>query len=241
MKKLVRFVILFVFTYLIVSACHGQPGKRPDRSKAIPKVSVLPSQINFTQAWVWEYEDAHGNKGEMTIYHEPKLNCWLFTREAYGNTDDMCDWVLAMPDGEYYFAYQDGEEYGKARLLRQKVNFVRHKEIPVNWGAAIDSTSRRFGDTRLGFPLIKGHLYLLRFEQTQEQCEYYIGLTNTDMTPVYYVNRLDADAKLPVDFPIDLPPGYIALSEKSKYMSLNFKYISHAQYHINLLGYEIRN
>lgn len=63
--------------------------------------------LNFTEAWVWEYIDSTSIKQEMVLYREPKTGSWLFTSEAFGSTCEMCNWLLFMPNGNCYISYFD--------------------------------------------------------------------------------------------------------------------------------------
>lgn len=224
-----RAVFLFALLFLPTLACNGQ--KAPAR------------KYLFSEVWVWEYTGADGTKGEMAIYREPKLNYWLLTAEAYGNTDDMCDWILLQPNGTCYLAYKDAELDGGGTLLKMKQAVPKVQSMPAYWKAT--GKSQYFGDKNSGFPLIKGKEYRVAYAKTSEKSTFYIAGTRADFGPLNIFNDLDTDARLPVRFPKDIPAHTITLSEEtiaSNYrVSYRFKYISHTEYHINLSEYELRN
>lgn len=199
------------------------------------------TQYNFTEIWVWEYKGKDGKKGEMAIYREPKLNYWLLTAEAYGNTDDMCDWILIKPDGTYYFAYKDAELGGGRTLLKMKQELPKVKSIPAYWKTS--AKQKNFGNVSMGFPVFKGKEYKVSYLKTRDYSTFYLAATKANFTPLSIFNKLDTDARLPIRFPKDIPGNYIVLSENAEFpngsVQYSFKYISHTEYHIDLSEYEL--
>lgn len=199
------------------------------------RVGFNKAKINFTEVWVWEYTDINGNKTEMAIYREPKLNYWLLTSETYGSTDEMCDWIILKPDGICYFAYKNAELDAGKTLLKMKMDVPKIKTMPLYWR----KTGKRkfFGDKSLGFPRFNGIEYTVSYLKTKEKSSFYLANTNADFMPLSYFNDLETDAKMPISFPKDIPSNKVVLSEKAfglKYsVGYSFKYISHTEYHIN--------
>lgn len=202
--------------------CHAQ--SRPKKTES----------LNFTEVWVWEYRDTDGKSREMAIYHHPKKNYWLFTPEAYGETDEMSEWIMAGPDGKYIQRYRD--EHGQEKTLHHTLPFYPPGLLPAHYRGT--GASGVFGDKSYGFPLWKGKAYEVNFEKTTDQVRYYLTSIKKTMTPVYYFNRLNIDAKLPVLFPTDLPGNQLVLEEEArageKNIRYRFKFISHTEYHIRL-------
>lgn len=230
-----RTVALFILLCFTSPACEGQPKKKKSKKPVVAETQ-LTGMIKFTQAWVWEYTDAGNGKKEMVIYHEPGLSYWLFTQEAYGDTDGMSYWILGKPDGEYLMAYQDAELNSSMKTEQFKIDFATNKSIPSYWKKGLNQ--KKFGDASLGFPLLTGYEYKLKYGKTNEESVAYIGKVKADMNPVYYFNRLNIDARLPIRFPTDLPAGCIILSEESKnskpFTAYRLKYVSHTEYIIDL-------
>ena len=198
---------------------------------------------NFTEAWVWEYNNASGNTSEIVLYREPKSNYWLLTPEAYGNTDEMCDWILVQPDGTCYFAYKDAELGSGGTLLKMKLHPQKGNTIPTYWKAT--NQYKKFGNTAMGFPVFNGKEYKVSYLKTNEQSVFYLATTKANFAALSLFNELDIDAKLPVRFPKDIPGNYVPLSENSSgagyKVQYNFKYVSHTEYHINTGQYKLRN
>lgn len=200
------------------------------------------TKYNFTEVWVWEYKGKDGKMGEMALYREPKLNYWLLTAEAYGNTDDMCDWILVQPEGTCYFAYKDAEIGSGGSLLKVKLDLQQVKTLPTYWKAG--SRYQKFGNAAMGFSMFNGREYQCAYTKTQEQTTFYLARTAAAFAPLAVFNELDVDAKLPIRFPKDIPGNYVVLSEDSNgagySVQYRFKYRSHTEYHIDLASYKLQ-
>jgi hypothetical protein len=196
------------------------------------KKTEAPKSMRFTEAWVWEYSDEHGEQGQLTMYYSPEKNFWLFTPEAYGVSGEMIEWVLGKPNGTYVFKLTD--EFGKASYESHKIEFNPVKGIPEY--LIPTGKTESFGDREFGFPLLEGKEYRVVYEKTTDQATNYLGIVKANMLPVYYFNRLISDAKLPVQFFSDVPSNTLILSEKYVYSqgtkSYRFKFISHTYYEI---------
>ena len=200
------------------------------------------TKYNFTEVWVWEYENKDGKTAEMAIYREPKLNYWLLTAEAYGNTDGMCDWILVKPEGSCYFAYKDAEIGSGGSLLKVELDLQQVKTIPAYWKAG--SRYQKFGNAALGSPTFNGREYGCTYTKTQERSTFYLARTAAAFAPLAVFNELDVDAKLPIRFPTDIPGNYVVLSEHTSgagySVRYRFKYRSHTEYRIDLGQYKLQ-
>lgn len=232
---------LFALGFLILLPATLKAQKRHVvKMQNTHKIAIPPKNIQFTEAWVWEYKTYEGEKGEMVIYRDPKTGYWLLTEEAFGNTDGMCDWILAMPDGKYFFAYKSAEIGAKNSLLKEQYKFPVHKKMPDYFKAT--GKKKSFGDAKMGFPLFNASAYNITYLKTSDKTTLYVANTTANLAPLYYFNDLIADAKLPIRFPQDLPGNKIAVAESTNIngtiVSYTFKYISPTDYHISLSDYE---
>ncbi|HRP90361.1 MAG TPA: hypothetical protein PKX92_09985 [Edaphocola sp.] len=197
-------------------------------------------KLNFSEVWVWEYTDSKGTKAEMVVYREPKLNYWLLTGEAYGQTDEMSLWFVLKPNGEVLQAYQDEESNSSKKMMKHRLYPDKKTVLPSNWKTT--GNTKKFGDVSLGFPKFTGKEYKVSYGKTNEQSMFYLAATKADFSSLALFNDLDIDAKLPIRFPKDIPGNYIVLSEITKIqhnvISYSFKYISYSEFHINLLDYD---
>lgn len=203
------------------------------------------SQYNFSEMWIWEYTDANGEKGQMAIYREPKLNYWLLTPNDAGfrEKDEMTLWFMLEPNGEVLQAYQDGEMNSSKKLIKHHLQPHKKNKLPDYWKAT--GKSKYFGDTFSGFPKIKGLEYKASYEKTNDKSTLNLATTKADLSMLSLFNDLNIDAKLPVRFPKDIPGNFIALSENTVFpggaVQYSFKYISQTEYYINLSDYEVKH
>jgi hypothetical protein len=232
---------LYVIFLLMVTSCGLSQTNSP--KGLLNKTSSNSSkELKFMQAWIWEYENTaleegeFGRKGEFWAYYHEELNYWLLTAESYGITGEMFNWILAKPDGTYIIDFTD--EFGKNSRLEHKLDFDIPNEIPIHYKSTGNSKFFNEDDT-IGFPKAKGFEYDTKYEMTSDQTKTFIGaFENVNFTPLFWFNRLDSDAKLPVHFPLDLPSKYGVFEEITK-MSVGkyhlvLKNISNTEYYINL-------
>lgn len=203
------------------------------------------TQYNFSEMWIWECIDANGNKAQMAIYREPKLNYWLLTPDDAGfrETDEMTLWFMLKPNGEVLQSYQDGEKNQRKKLIKHQLYPDKKAILPDYWKAT--GKSRYFGDTFSGFPKIKGLEYKVSYTKTNDKSTLYLATTKADLSMLSLFNDLNIDAKLPIRFPKDIPGNFIALSENTVFpggaVQYAFKYISQTEYHLNLSEFEVKN
>lgn len=199
-----------------------------------------PKTIQFTQAWVWEYENntiaqnEPGHKGEIVVYFEPKQNYWLFTAEAYGTSGEMYDWIIGKPDGTYLLSSTD--EFGKKAITKQQLPFPANKILPQHYKPL--GKKKVFNHNKLGFPKIEGTEFKVDYTKTNDRTSVFVSDFKADFFPVYFFNHLNIEAKLPFSFPTDFPKNKLLLQEVSivnkEKLQLTLKEISHTEYYIEL-------
>lgn len=173
-------------------------------------------EIHFTELWIWEYLNEAGEWEELWIYREPKKNFWLFERSSsFGMTNEMCEWVLAKPNGDYWFSYQEPEMNTPNTFQKKQLEFEKTETFSELW----KSTGRKkdFGNPVHGWPKFKGEEYEVSYKGQRNPSTFYLAKENIDLTPVYYFNLLEGDIQLPIMFPTDIPSGFIILSEETDF------------------------
>lgn len=233
-------LLITLSLFLILPNFNYAQSKQIKSKKTVYPAAKAQKQYQFSEAWVWNYQNFEGEKGEMVIYRDPKSGCWLLTQEAFGNTDGMCDWILAKPNGEYFFAYKNAEFGSKNSLLKQKIQFPTNLSLPDY--LKLTGQKKDFGIESYGYPKFNGTAYNVKYEKTNDKSILFIGNTTANLAPLYHFNSLIADAKLPVFFPTDLPTGKVALADNTitsgRTVFYTFQYISHTDYHIDFADYE---
>lgn len=199
----------------------------------------------FHHSWHWQYESTWipdgetGRHGEFTVYHDDSTGAWLFTAEAYGVTDEMADWILALPTGEYITAYRD--ETGNQDLFRDTLDFPEPGEALAEWLKPAGE-AQVFGANPYGWRTLQATAYHVDYLKTEERTTVWLADSTVDMRPLIHFNRRIADAKLPVQFMPDLPVGKIEVAagtESGKHrVHHRLTVLSDNHYEINLANYE---
>ena len=239
---------------LLALACSLPGPQQQPAARAFSALTVVsteavspPAQGRYTfyYSWHWNYENTwvpegeYGSTGQLTVYHDDSTEAWLFTAEAYGGTDEMADWVLALPSGEFITGYRD--ETGKRTLLRDTLNLPEFDEAFAEW---LQPTGEKhiFGENTYGWPALQARAYKIDYQQTGERSTIWLADTAVDMRPLVYFNRRIADAKIPVYFMPDLPVGKIEVAADTKGGTHRVWHrltaISDNYYELNLEDYE---
>ncbi|GGG96875.1 hypothetical protein GCM10007415_35160 [Parapedobacter pyrenivorans] len=208
-------------------------------------VPSVYDRYTFYHSWHWEYENTwipegeQGRSGVMTVYHNDRTGAWLFTSEAYGVTDEMADWILALPTGEYITAYSDAE--GHRGLLRDTLEFPVSDDALAGW-LQPSGDDQVFGANNYGWPTLQGVAYEVDYQKTEEHSTVWVADTAVDMRALVHFNRRVADAKLPVHFMPDLPAGKIEVAADTESAIRRVRHrltaISDNYYEINLNDYD---
>src|SRR5690625_6566531 len=99
----------------------------------------------------------------MWLCREPVLNYWLFERQtSFGMSSEMCEWVLAKPNGEYILSYQPAEMNTPNSLEIQKLEFYDESGFPEFWEPT--GEVKTFGDTIHGWDSYEGEKYEVHFK-----------------------------------------------------------------------------
>ena len=215
------------------------------RSLADERTPVRDRYV-FRHSWHWTYyntwipEGEFGHKGEVTVYHDDNSGALLLTPEAYGISDEMSVWILALPTGEYITAYHDAE--GRKGLLRDTVQLPGPDETFTSQFRPAGN-ERMFGENRYGWPTLRGYAYRGGYEKTSEQTEVWLADTAVNLSLLAGFNRRNADARLPLHFMEGIPEGRVevashTVSGSGHRSGHELTAISDNYYEINLKDYE---
>lgn len=226
MKKTLFTLIFSLLYVLVLNQSHAQA--RPS------------GKLNFSEVWVWEYVNAENETKSFAIYREPKLGYWLLTKEdAFPNSDEMTLWFIIMPEGEVLQAFKDAEMDAKPQMINYTIKNSTPKALPSRW--VNTGKTQEFGDASFGFDKIKGQEYTYNSADKSSQASYYVAKSTQKWDWLTYFNLQDFDAKLPINFPTDLPAFYLPLSGELKEADTNtsfkFQSISNTEYYIHFKDY----
>lgn len=201
-----------------------------------------PNVIIFPIAFIWEYttewleEDEYGREGELWAYYHPDLKYWLFTRDTYGVSAEMFDWMLVKPDGTALLRSSD--EFGKSETEEIKLDFNQDKSIFEVYKP--NSKTKTYNQNDLGFPPIEGKGYSVTYEKTNDKSEYFMAETDIDFAPLHNFRLLNdhTEAYIHVPFSSEIPDNYLLLESQldTPYgrLASKLKSISQTYYEINL-------
>lgn len=201
--------------------------------------NLKTQEVHFTELWIWEYLSEEEKWKELWVYHHPELNYWLFDRSSsYGISSEMCKWILAKPNGEYWLNCQAAEMNTADSFLVEKVDFEDPDDLTELWKAM--DQYQNFGDPEISRETFKGERYEVDFKAQAEVSEFYLFSSDIDFRPIYYFNQMQGDAQLPIFFPTDIPKNLLVLSEKTDFphqdlkIEYRFKEVAPDSYYISL-------
>ncbi len=244
--KIIVFSILFIVS--CASNIFGQLDNQYRNKNWNPKAGkyYFSTQLTYTYHNDFE-EDPDKRSGDMSIYLDEKTGTFLFTRESYGITGEMVDFVIADQAGNYTFGYTD--EHGKK--LRETIQANRF----IAEESTVDSVfqqfftktgnTKSFGVNTYGWPIKNGEEYRLTFEKTNDTSYVYIAKNIFSFLPVYQFNSLESETKLPfnMDYSNTLPKKYNVLGQRYHHGSneVSFELISNSptEYFIDLKDYKV--
>lgn len=201
----------------------------------------LKDHYNFTELWIWEYVDYYGEKGDVWVYRDPESGYWLFTQDAYGNTDGMSDWIMGLTNGTYFLGYVNPEMGSKKQILELKTSYEIDDELLKLWKKT--NITAPFGQSAHSMRKFTGTAYEVTYPKLSDRSRIYVAETEVDFRPIYYFNNLDSDARLPIHFPSVLSKNQFALADSSvmgdgTMVTYTFKEVSPNQYHVQLNEYD---
>lgn len=212
------------------------------------------TKYKFSQAWVWQYQNdwispgEAGHQGEITVYYDSLSRAWLFDPEAFGDTGQGFDFVLAEYSGQFVFCFKN--EKGKKRKAVRTVPEIVSSRIDNPLVTEEFEThnkktgkSKVFGRNIYGWPIFNADEYVLQYLKTEEKSIRYVADSDVDFQSVVYFNFLEGEIKLPFHFPTDIPVGKVLIEDSTTYedgkkIILRLKEVTDTDYHIDLSKYK---
>lgn len=180
----------------------------------------------FSTALTWTFEneitdEEHLKSGEMTVYVDEKTGTFLFTKEAFGWSGEMIDYVIADQNGNFIIGHTD--EFGKKHVESKKVDSfaeigLQKKQIESDFRKYCKPTgkSKNFGKNSYGWPIIKGNEYVMTYQKTSDKTNLFLSKSKYSLLPLFLFDKLDMDARLPIamDFSMAIPTFYFPLQSE---------------------------
>jgi hypothetical protein len=204
----------------------------------------------FSTMLTWSYHNelatsAQLKKGEIVIYVDEKSGTFLFTKEAYGWSGEMIDFVIVDQKGNYIIGHTD-EFGGKHREHKKSEEFaevtIQAKQILSNFKKYCLPTgnTKYFGQNNDGWPVLNGKEYIMSHQKTEDKNTIYLYTSKYNFLPVYFFNKLQLEAQLPVtfDYHLSLPSNQMLLEDtyiwNGKKSTVSFLSASPTEYFIDL-------
>lgn len=178
----------------------------------------------FTQKWTWAYQNdliekgEWGNKGEFSVYYDEINHNWLLTKESYGDTGAMVNWVIAQPNGQFIFSYM-GEFKNDTDIIETLFESTEN-HFQIN---------ELYKDLEVQKPFdIAGKTYVAQLyeaiyeKNTKDHATVYLVETDVNFAALYCFNLVNAETKIPYQFS-RIPDRYLLLSEEATVMGENIK------------------
>lgn len=199
------------------------------------KGSILSNMsFKFTDQLIFKYKtnlSGYGNYyngegdqvGEIVIYVEPKSNTFLFSKEAYGLSGEMVDFVIADTLGNYIFGYTDefGKKYRENYFIEYvKLDAERRKLLENDFRKylRLKKETKVFGKKSFPTPTYVAQAYDMTYRTTIDTSRIFLAPSFINMRPIYSFNGLDLETKLPYyfDFNNVIPNRFMPVYNKYK-------------------------
>lgn len=198
-------IIPILVLLLLVTNIHGQADVQYRNKNWNPNAGKYYFSTQLTYAYRNDSaEDDYNRSGEISIYVDEKTGTFLLTKESYGNTGEMVDFVIADQQGKYIFGYTD--EHGKKQRETMKSysgadknNQSKKVENDFNKYCQPTGNTKRFGENKYGWPVFKGTEYRMN-DMLSDSSTVFITVSKYSFLPVFLFNQLQSETKLPVNF-----------------------------------------
>lgn len=181
-----------------------KPVDKPNvqRKKIATGDNAKEAYLYFDHILVYEYTEGSETR-DFWIYLNPKSGNFLFTREdTYSATDGMNDFIVAFPNGDYWFCGIADETNKKARIVVKTQDDIPNAIVRPT---ADEKQAQQQAFAQLARPTGKAQQagpwtareYRLQTQKTTETTLLSVATVPFSVYPLYNFNDLNVDAKLP--------------------------------------------
>jgi len=193
------------------------------------------------------YEGVGESEGNIVVYVEPKTNTFLFTKEAYGVSVEMVDFVIADTLGNYIMGYTD--EFGKKNRENQFIGYVnlnveRRKFLERDFKKFLKPKNERkvFGRKNFPSPTYDAQTYDMTLMKTRGKSKVFLTSSFLNLRPLYSFNGLDSETKLTYYFDYNnvIPNRFMPVYDKYKatedggYSEMDLDSYQQTEYYVDL-------
>jgi hypothetical protein len=208
----------------------------------------------FSTMLTWSFEneltdEEYLKRGEINIYVDEKTGTFLFTKEAYGWSGEMIDFVIADQKGNYIIGHTNefGKKHRETKKSEQFADIINQsKKIQADFKKYCKPTGKNkvFGKNKYGWPTKTGKEFMLSYQKTEDKSRLFLAPEKYSFLPLFLFNKLGFDAKLPVafDYGLILSPNQMPLEDvyewNGKKTKLTFISASPTEYFMDLNDYK---
>lgn len=206
----------------------------------------------FSETWTWNYHnemlpptDPH-HKGTFSVYIDPPTGTMLLA----DHLDEMTDWIIIHPDGNYTTAFTD--VHGKPHIVEQKMADFPEHDFYLSLQAADfkkyftqQTGSKTFGTNKYGWQTIQATPFEMTFEKTNDIAQLHLLEMPFSVRGLYLAAQTNQDLNFPINFNYGylLPEKYLVVSEAyqqgGKKVGFELASISPGEYFVNTVTYPL--
>lgn len=205
----------------------------------------------FSEVWTWNYfnemlaTDHPNHKGTFIVYVDPPTGTMLLV----DHLDEMTDWIIIHPDGQYTTAFTD--VHGKPHIVEQKMtDFLDHafnlNAQPTDFDTYFSKQGQQkiFGENKYGWEVITAEAYQQTFARTTDTTQLFLKEMPFSVRGLYLVQQTNQDLNFPINLSYGyvLPENYLVLSELYQFQGKQVGYelasVSPTDYTVNTMTYK---
>lgn len=222
MKHITTFCLVLILLSGLISCSSTS-------SVLIKDGTIVGKNVRFNTLLKWKISttDLSGHtvqEQEMSIYVNDKTATFLMDKQAFGNSGEMIDFVIADSTGNYIVAHKDEKGNKRKYILKsgELPGNTQDQDVVIkNFNLLANPSGRKEIYPQLGNLInVTGTEYYVTHPETEVIRTVTLVHTNYCLKPVMRFNSLGLDARLPFDFDYgEIIPCNNLITKESK----NFK------------------
>lgn len=230
-----------------------ETGNEEDNSNSYRNQNWQPQkgQYYFSEGYYFDYTYQNPGSdnlstGEFGFYIDPETGTILLEKNLSQFTDEMTDYIIIKPNGDYIQGFTD--EFGTKKVIEKQLSKMESLMADL---AYVDEEFKTyfkpqqqfqdFGASKYYPKSLKGQSYQRTFLKSSDVVDLYIADTNLPTTALYLTGRVFEELGLPIkwDYGYFLPDQKLVVSEQYKNkdgqnIGFQLKSIMAAEYHLSL-------
>lgn len=208
----------------------------------------------FSETWTWSYKNDFipigelGHEGKMSIDIDPVSGMMLFTKNDSQLSDEMIDYIIASPEGQYITCWTDvhGEKQIDIEENQQMIELNKDQESVVQhfkkYVKALD-THKLFGQNDYQWPTTKAYAYEMTYKKTIDKNQLFLAEMPISLLPLYLFNKRNNELRIPIslEFGTTIPKNILVVEDRyeleNKVSLIQLVSMSPSDIHIDIKPY----